>query len=363
MTTQVPPSSEFAQVCDLKLDLKNPRLVGAAPETEDDALEQLVAEADVGELVQAIGNSGWQDFEPLVVLRADGRVLEGNRRLAALRVLRDSSLAAKLGVPVPVPAHPNAVPGQVRVRYVDSVSEARDYIGFKHVNGPHKWDSLAKAKFAAEWLADDANASITDIARRLGDGHNTVVRLVNGYAVLAQALHLGFDLEKRTKATFAFSHLYTALARPTVRRYLGLGETPNEALPPNPVDNEHVTDLLNLMSLLYGQGDKQPTVIGSQNPDLNRLIDVLESSAATAMLLADRDLSVAFAVVEDPHRRFAELLYALNKSARAAAESLGDYDHDPDLHELALGVQKTVRAIVASMDAAKADAESGGLPQ
>jgi ParB-like chromosome segregation protein Spo0J len=63
----------------------------------------LAASADLEELIQSISASGYVDIEPLIV---EGRgdhlvVLEGNRRLAALKVLRDSELAVASKIALP----------------------------------------------------------------------------------------------------------------------------------------------------------------------------------------------------------------------------------------------------------------------
>lgn len=339
---------------ELNFDPRNPRLPHAETPSEQEAIEALVVEADVSELVQSIAHSGWLDFEPLIVLENGNVVLEGNRRLAALRIISRPEYQKFFGVQVPAELHPKAIPAKIRVAFVSDKNEAREFIGFKHVNGPHKWDSAAKARFAWEWLEEDHDVTLGDVARRLGDGHNTVARLVNGYVVLEQARDIGFDDEQRTSARFAFSHLYTILARPSARDWLGLAAPVNELLPKNPVDQEHRDNLLKLMSWLYGQGDDR-SVIKSQNPNLNQLADVLGNKTATAMLASERDLAVAYAQVEDRNRRFSELLFALQGAARDAAASVGDYEHDPDLLSLAEGVQRTVRSIVASMNAAKED--------
>lgn len=347
-----------AKVADLQLDLENPRHPDGKFDDDFDALTSLIEGADVDELVQAIGNSGWLDYEPLVVLRKGNYVLEGNRRLAALRLLRDSALQAEFGITAPDPLNLGAKPEYVRVLFVDSRAEARDFIGFKHVNGPHKWDSLAKAKFAWAWIRDpDGGLTLDQIAKRLGDSHNTVARLVNAFIVLQQAQDLGFDLGARTKTNFSFSHLYTALPRPNVREYLGLVQPPAELLPDSPVPADRGEQLLKFMTWLYGQG-AQKTIIVSQNPNLNELIDVLGNTTARSMLESDRDLSLAYAQVEDRGRRFAERLYALNKAARGAAEAVSDYEYNVDLHEMAMNIQRSVRNLVTSMTLDKDAKES-----
>lgn len=173
---------KFARFADLHLDLMDPRITDDPFEDERAALEYLVDHADVDELVQSIQGSGWLDYEPFIVLEDGNVVLEGNRRLAALRILSDPDLRADLKISLPTEPDSDALPEHVRVRFVESRSAARDFIGFKHINGPFKWDSLSKAKYAADWLNEGGD--IEQVSRRLGDNHNTVVRLVNGWRVL-----------------------------------------------------------------------------------------------------------------------------------------------------------------------------------
>lgn len=339
---------------ELSFDPNNPRLPHSQTPSESDAIASLVEQADIDELIQSIAHSGWLDYEPLIVRRRDKVVLEGNRRLAALRILGDPALQRHFGVRLPDTLHENATPATVRVAYVEDRRDARDFIGFKHVNGPHKWDSLAKARFAWEWLQEDPDLTLEHVAQRLGDGHNTVARLVNGFVVLEQAKELGFDEDQRSSSRFAFSHLYTILARPNTRSWLGLDTSINEPLGARPIDEAHEPALLQLMTWLYGQGD-HASVIKSQNPNLNQLTEVLGNRTATQILAAEYDLRAAYAQVEDRARRFSELLFALQGAAREAAAAVGDYEFDPDLQAIAENVQRTVRSILASMAAARSE--------
>ena len=139
---------------------------------------------------------------PLIVEESTRTVIEGNRRLAALRIIANHQLQQRFKVTLPEPLHPNAKPDEIQVNYVGSRNEARDFIGFKHVNGAFKWDSYAKAKFAHSWLQDGDD--IDEVSRRLGDGHNTVCRLVNGVVVLEQAEKAKlFDRARRSKKSIS----------------------------------------------------------------------------------------------------------------------------------------------------------------
>ena len=348
---------EFESPANLHLDLLNPRVPDEAFENEDTVLEYLVDHADVDELVPSILSSGWLDYEPLIVLADSNIVLEGNRRLAALCIIADQSLRERLKINLPTDPGPNALPSYVRVRRVNSRNDARDFIGFKHINGPFKWDALAKAKYAAEWFREGGD--ISQISRRLGDNHNTVARLVNGWNVLHQSLSLGFDRDSTTKRSFPFSHLYTALARPNVRRYLGLPDDDiSKVLPTNPVPQENADDLQRFMSWLYGQKN-EPSVIASQNPDLNRLVEVLGNETARTMLEATRDLNVAYGQVEDKTLQFSRTLMLTIRQAEDTLKLVGNYDGRADLMSAGDNLRRTVLSLHGAMKAARDRAEEG----
>lgn len=339
----------FVAPSELRFDLKNPRFLDEGFATEDEVLEYLVKSVDVDELLQSIRSTGYVDFEPVIVLRDDNIVLEGNRRLAALRLLSNENLRRKMGVTLHHVPDPKSLPHEIRVKWVNERKDARAFVGFKHINGPFKWDALAKAKFAAEWFEDGGD--IDTISRTLGDNHNTVRRIVNGWYALKQATDDGFERKQRSKARFAFSHLYTALTRASVREFLGL-TTEGLAAPPraNPIPPENAQKLQTLMSWLYGQEQRgEPTLIQSQNPNLNQLSEVLGHSEARRMLLARRDLQVAFERVEPPSSRFEDSLMRAAKQCEDVIALSGAYDGDETLLRVAEGVRNTIRNLLIVM--------------
>lgn len=340
----------------LSLDLANPRMPEATFKDENEAIAYLYTQADLGELIQSIGNSGWLDFEPPIVEEGTRTVIEGNRRLAALRILASAELQARFKVTLPNPLHPNAVPAEIQVNFVDSRKDARDFIGFKHVNGAFKWDSYAKARFAFDWLEDGDD--IDEVSRRLGDGHNTVRRLVNGVIILEQAENEKlFNKELRSKKSFYFSHLYTALSTVNVRKYIGLPENDSTLLPVEAVPVAKRQQLRNLLSWLYGQGD-EPSVIRSQNPDLGRLVSVLANDRAVRVLEESRELDRAYDVVEDKAKAFEKSFYRLASSAEDVSRIIARYNPESDLVEDAESVLRAVNIIVSAMKGAHMSGDS-----
>jgi hypothetical protein len=354
-----------AAVADLRIDVKNPRVPEEEFSSETEAISYLIDHADVNELVQSIGRSGWLDFEPLIVLQPENNtVIEGNRRLAAFRLLGDESLREELRFRLPEGITQGLeLPETVRVFYVDTRAEARDFIGFKHINGAFKWDSFAKAKYAEEWLRDDPSASVKDVSERLGDSHNTVLRLVNGYRVLRQAERLGFSTRDITAPRgFSFSHLYTALPSPAVRAFLGITADATDLLEENPVPEDYHDNLMQYMIWLYGQKGRGDNIITSQNPDLGRLTKVLASKSSTRMLQSTNNLPDAFDMVEDKGKAFESAIFNLLKAGRDAAAQVGKYDGDPELLQVVQTAQQTVRGIFAAMKAAVEERSASESP-
>jgi hypothetical protein len=136
----------------------------------------------VDELALSIAASGFFPHEPLMVASEGDRavVVEGNRRLLAVKLLVDPGLRSSLGVS----ALPEVTPqrrDQLRSLPIVRVDrrEVWNYLGFKHVNGPQPWDSLSKAEYIAR-VHLEYGKPLDDIAQTIGDRHSTVKRLFRG---------------------------------------------------------------------------------------------------------------------------------------------------------------------------------------
>ena len=317
----------------LHLDKHNPRLFGHDPETSDEAIiGQLYRREALDELLQSIAVNGYLDIEPLIVL-ANGSdsltVLEGNRRLATIRLFRDPSLKdriAETGGPrinVPeLPAQFFATVERVSVYRVGDREEARPFIGFKHINGAAKWDPYAKARFATHWH-ETTGVSLDEIAERVGDKHDTVKRMVAGVYLIDQARSEGlYNIEDRATSRFSFSHLYSALPRADYLAYLGLTGSWSSFDPqPNPVPPSHFLQLRHVLVWIYGSkiDDLEP-VVRAQNPDIKRLGEVIANEEAREVLLVNRDLDEAHSsTVSRAEKLSASLVHArrhLNEAVR-----------------------------------------------
>ncbi|MCA9111731.1 MAG: hypothetical protein KDA52_17390, partial [Planctomycetaceae bacterium] len=172
---------ETIRTNDLQFDRENPRLAeyGVTARTNDQEIVQILWDVmDVRELVQSISASGYFDYEPLIVAveRKKNVVIEGNRRLAAVRVLLDPSIVDSAGYAIPKLSRRDRDALEELPVIFNSREEAWRFLGFKHVNGPAKWSSYAKARYIAE-VHSVYHVPLVDIAEQIGDRHQTVQRL------------------------------------------------------------------------------------------------------------------------------------------------------------------------------------------
>jgi hypothetical protein len=347
----------------LLLDKENPRLASSLVHepTQDDLVRVLWTEMAVDEVALSIAANGYYRDEALLVIpekdsdaaRQCYIVVEGNRRLAAVLLLRDSALRKKIkatSLPPISETDRRALDHLPAFVHLDRES-IWAYVGFRHVNGTKPWDAFSKAEYVAR-VHDDFHISLQEIAERIGDKHSTVARLYDGYKVLRQAEEMaGFDKEDRIRNRFYFSHLYTAVAYPEFRNFLGITEERGKRR--DPVPKSKLSDLADLMMWLYGRKstNTQP-VVRTQAPDLNRLRAVIAKPSALSLLRRDYSLDVAFEnSIGDP-RRFREALFAAKEELqKAKATVTTGYAGEEDLLETMDGIVATANSVWEEMKA------------
>ena len=112
------------------------------------------------------------------------------------------------------------------------------------------------------------------------------------------------------------------------------------------------------MSWLYGQeSKKEPTVIASQNPNLNQLVRVIENKDGLASLVRYRRLDQAFEQVEPATTRFKDALIAASRQCEAALALSSHYDGDETLLAIGRNLAVTVRNLRDAMVKKSLDAE------
>jgi hypothetical protein len=325
------------KVACLELDLENPRLQTGEDfpnRSEDELIETLADIAALDELVLSICTNGYLDLEPLIVHGPNGgpyKVIEGNRRLASIKLIKDQDLSARIGVRVPRPVGRKVLASleEVLVYRVASPDHARAFIGFKHINGPQRWDAYAKAKYVTDWYKQsEGKLSISSIADMMGDNNNTLRAYIYAVLMLEQAERTGqWSIADRPPARgrFPFSHLYTALQRVEFQKVLGL-EGWSDSPSMSPVKAKHLNDLGEVLRYMYGDvNSERESVIRSQNPDLKNLGLALVNDSAREALQNGYDLDQALDLIKEGSAAFKDALLQAKLRLHRAIEAMARY--------------------------------------
>lgn len=285
----------YVPVTDLRLDNRNSRL-----SLQDDLLDEEIVQIlwrsyAVEEVAMSIATNGYFGHEPLLVALEDGclTVLDGNRRLVAVKLLVDDALRMKVRA-TDLPQITQACKEELAKLPVVMCQRDKlwQYTAFEHINGPQPWQTYMKAQYIA-WVHHELKVSLEDIAQAVGDRHGTVHRLYQGLMVLHQAENTGvFVLEDIWMHSFFFSLLYTGLGNQNIRKFIGIDET--TSFKPDPVPAECIKHLGELMLWLYGQKstNTEPKV-KRHNPDLHNLGSVIGSDAGLGALRRSLPLDAA----------------------------------------------------------------------
>ena len=296
-------------LADLRFDRRSPRLSELpSTYTEDDVVERLWRESAVEGLAVSIALHGFLPNEPLIV-EATGAglvVVDGNRRLAAVRVLAEPALRDRLGVG-DLPPPPESGTDQLPV-FLSRRDDVWPSVGYRHVGGAQPWRSYARAGYVA-WVHEELGVALDRVAQSLGDSDVSVRTLYQAWRAL-RAAETGevFRREDRWTSHLPFSLLVAALDRPALQEFVGLADRAGED---GAVAEDRLGELGDLCTWLFGRRSRDlPPVVRSHEPDLRMLEHVVRSGAALAALRQGQTLAAAYAVSRDSRRRFQESVLA-----------------------------------------------------
>lgn len=349
----------------LEFDKENPRLVefgDIKKYQEEDLVKLLCKTMAVEEIILSISKSGFFSNDPLIAIKHNEKyiVIEGNRRLAAVKVIKDYNKYSEF--------FPNSINepskelleklNKIPVLIENSRKDAWQFIGFKHVNGAAKWDSFAKAQYIAK-VHNEFKVPLDEIALQIGDTNKIAQKLYQALMTINQAeKNKVFDRDDIWGKRLFFSHLYTGLQYEGFRNYVKLKDSSDES--DEPINKEGLSQLGEVLEWLYGSKKKErKPVIQSQNPDLRYLDAVLKNTQAVSALKASGELSYAYEISQPDDTKFVD---SLNEAKRALYKSLqylstGYKSDEPNLR-LAGTIAKMADELYEGMDS-KRRKESG----
>lgn len=285
------PKIQYAKVQDLHFDPTNPRLgrrVVSSKLTQEEILDAMT-DWSLDELATSFIESGFWPQEALIVVKEKlGRsnkliVVEGNRRLAALKLLKNAvdgkPFSARWEELVRGAKITQKFFEEIPVIEVKDRSEVSAYLGFRHVSGIKEWKPAEKAEYIAK-LIEGEGLSYEQVRRKIGSKAPVVRQHYIAYRLLLQ-----MDAQAEIAMDYVevkFSVLYLSLRTAGVQSYLGLNLLAEPATARKPVKTKNIPRLVNYARWLFGT-DKVPPLF-SDSRSVDQFGRVLESEEAVQYL-------------------------------------------------------------------------------
>ncbi|WP_323921047.1 ParB N-terminal domain-containing protein [Aeromonas caviae] len=349
--TMVPISS-------LILDLENPRLPTFVRRNEKAIINYIAKNTSLEDLMSAISENGFFPGEPIVAIPTDAQdgkyiVVEGNRRLTAVKLLDDITLLER-----PSSRMIEIVSSNLKV--IDTlpvvVKEDREavlpYLGFRHISGVKQWEPLAKARYIKQ-LFDLTDVSkppserYYEVAKKIGSKRDFIKRNLDAYAIYSIVEdndYYGIDeaREERVK----FSILSTALADERISIFVGVGRDGDPILDSSNVNSEHLKELIEWM--FKDQDGDRGTVLG-ESRNIKLLSQVVSNPRAIQVLRQGNSLEYSYKLTKGVNEDFKGALYAADQSLSNAAAVVANVEFSEDLYEIATSISKKIKLIGAAL--------------
>lgn len=341
-------------IAELYFDPENPRLPQRYKGADDQTIiEYLLIECSLIELMNSIAEQGYFDGEPILVVPREGggyTVVEGNRRLGALKLLTSSAPppvmpqqveAARQAIKSPLTEAPALV--------FEKREEILGYLGYRHITGINEWDALAKARYLQQLrklkTGDDLYV-YKQIAREIGSRSDVVAKLLTAAALLDQARDTGILRRMRVnhEDEIPFSLLSTALGYSNICKHIGLADSKDVRM-----QDLKLGALEELFSWIFDKSSGK-TVIG-ESRNLDALARVVANAHAVSLLRKGMPLADADLHTEGPIEAVRKLMTKAENSLRSAVDALSfssgfndaDATHAERLRKLGAQLHSSIR--------------------
>jgi ParB-like nuclease domain len=364
---QEQPDSRPIEVSLLDFDQKNPRFPKEVAEGSVELLlERFVRDERLLEIIDSIGDQGYFPGEPLLVVPTKGgryTVVEGNRRLAALKLLTGELEAPEGRISVEkavdeAKVRPESVPCLVFKRE----NQILRYLGFRHITGIKSWSALQKARYVQRLRNENyANHPIEEglrlLARETGSKASYMGQVLTALALYEQAERENFFGLEVSADDIDFSILSTALSYANIAEYLGLeGRTDLD------LESLNKRHLKNLFLWLFVAKNNQKSIVG-ESRNLKKLAAIVASPNAVKELLKEGRLDEAFEYSKGPAIALTEALLHVERRLNAAWQWIPKVaELNRDHQDRAENIARTATAIRSAIESRGASGLSAPPP-
>lgn len=299
----------------------------------------MINEGNVTDVMLSISTQGYFPGEPLLVCPSSNsnttkyEVLEGNRRLAALKLLLNPQLAPiKKETISQIAQEAEFKPERVPVVKYNNRDEVLLYLGYRHITGVDQWDSLAKARYLSQ-LRDKFNQYSYDevlrkLAKLIGSRKDYVHKLLSGYRVFKNIESERFyNISNLNEENFEFSLLTTALSYTGIGDFVGVTNSKDEFTEAA----IHKENLKDLSEWLFKESEGRTRIGESRN--IRTLNEIVSSPKALEYFRNGKSLEEARLLTNEPNEIFRYSIQQAVKNLLNAKEQ-SHYAERPNSEDL-----------------------------
>ncbi len=342
----------------LKPDWNNPRfprLDASSFSSDVDVFRYLDAQFDAVSVAESIARHGFFLSEPLIAIPDNDNfiVLEGNRRLTALRALSDERIRAAMTDP-----RWRSIEGtvaadlEIPVLIAPSRAAVAPILGYRHVTGITPWDPYQQARYVASLIDDPEHPlSAPEVADLIGRGVSEVRSYYRNYSIVEQARDV-FEIADSDRIVDEFGVWTRALTSSGIREYIHAPAPRHVEEGRYPLADESKQPLSELLKWLFGDPrTAQEASSGKQSRNgrvltdsrqLTRFGQLLANSDAVIALRNGASLAEAESASLDTGARFRDALSTLGRGAKVLTENA-----TPDL----VGEHgEAIRSVIGSLE-------------
>ena len=353
---------QYIELDKLNLDLQNPRLpLSFKKEHRDEKsiINWLLKDASLIELMLAIGKNDYFIGESLLVIenKMEGEytVVEGNRRLASLKLLNTPKLAKIHTRKIQkVLDETDKRPTHIPCIIFPSRDNILQYLGYRHITGVKSWGVLPKARYATTLLStlstDDPREQYRELAKIIGSRSDYIKKILVSYEIYLEIEDNGFyEIPGLNETTFYFNYITDSLSRRNIRSFIGIDMDLDK--PTTALNHKNLKVMINWF---FRKNENNHSTVLGNSTSLGMLNDILGHEGAKESFMDGATLKDAYVLIsvspDEFHNNIYQALRILKHANTYLHKVAIHHSTDKDvLKEISI-LSKTMAAAIDSKD-------------
>ena len=370
------------------LDRDNPRLIPYLPKektiNQEGLIKVLYQHFDSENVGLSLVQNGYFDEEPIIVipqnLPSDFNyddyanvdeltkaykelidaeqitfiVVEGNRRVSAIKLITDFNIRQNLGLDAIFPSSNDEYVfsdiSNIPAMIYPVCEDVFTYLGIGHIAGDLKWEAFAQASYTANMIDhyteqnSNVNTAIKEVQKVIAHRSDKLVKQYVSYKLFKQAQEdLEFDVRPIINK---FSLLTVAYNSGSIRDYLNLPKYKDVNFSADLIHHEKLDEFRNVLTWIYGDTKKNKRrVLTDSRAITSELSHVVKHKEAINHLLETEDLSAAYERTSGEKEFLKNKIKSATKSLQTSLRFAYKYKNDDDLIENVNELKEVLKAL------------------